>query len=204
MRGKQKMYLRWLVVACGIASAGVFAGAVVGGQFQAPLSDKVASSLQEAPLTKVADIPAANGLGGRGVFLQPTSAGFLCLWDAPSATALTKQGGCNQSSDPLGGRKMMMSLAYDGGPAIRDVSDARIIGIASLDVAAIEIAMTDGTRRAVKLKRTNEIVGLNGSFRAFGYRLKHSDLKRGVGPTEVVAYDLSGTEIERQPTGIGG
>jgi hypothetical protein len=197
------MFWRWLVVACGVSVAGVFAGAVVGAQVQAPVSIEAASALRHEPLAKVADIPAANGVGGRGVFIQSTDELF-CLWDAPSAMALTRQGGCNRSTDPLAGKKMMISLAYDGGPAIRDVTDARIIGLASLDVTAVEIAMTDGTRRAVKLKRTGVIDGLDGAYRAFGYRLKPSDLKQGVGPTAVIAFDSSGTEVDRQTTGFGG
>jgi hypothetical protein len=204
MSGKHRMYRRWLVVACGVAAAGVFAGAVVGAQFQAPLSVEAASSLREEPLAKVADIPAANGLGGRGVFVQSTSSGFLCLWDAPSANALTRQGGCNRSSDPLGGRKMRISFAYDGGPAIGDVTDARLIGVASLDVATAHVVMTDGTRRDLALKRIPKISGVAGLHRVFGYRLKSSDLERGVGPAAVVALDSAGDEIDRHSTGFEG
>ena len=40
-------------------------------------------------------------------------------------------------------------------------------------------------------------------FQAFAYRFKKVDLRNGVGPTAIVAYDAGGAEIGRQPTGIG-
>jgi hypothetical protein len=196
--GVNSISRRWIAIACGAVAAGVFAGGVVGAQ-SVPVD--VASSLGDEPLAKVADIPTEEGRGGRGVFVQPTD-GFLCLWDAPSASSLTRQGGCNRSDDPLAGKKMMISFAYDGGPAVRDVRDARLIGLVSLDVAAIQVAMSDGSLRAVKLKHAGAISGAKGAFRAFGYRLKPSDYKRGVGPVAVVAFDAAGREIERQPTGF--
>jgi len=180
----------------------VLAGAVVGAQFQARPSEEVRSSLRADELLKVADVSAAPGLAARGVFLQPTSAGFLCLWDAPSAASLARQGGCNPADDPLDGERMLISFAYEGGPAIRDVKDARLVGVASLDVATVEVVMSDGSRRDVVTKRTPALAGLTGSYRAFGYRLKTSDLKRGVGPTAVVALDGAGREIDRQVTGF--
>ena len=204
MTGKRKTYRRWIVLGCGVAAAGVLAGGVVGAQVEGPLSEDVAASLRTAPLTKVADITAANGLEARGVFVQPAASGLLCLWDAPSATSLTRLGGCNRSSDPLGGKKMTISFSQDGGPALSDVKDARIIGLTSIDVAAVQVLMTDGTRRDVKLKRTPAIARVAGSYLAFGYRLKQSDLRQAVGPAAVVALDATGQEIDRQQTGFGG
>ena len=40
-------------------------------------------------------------------------------------------------------------------------------------------------------------------LQVFGYRFKKADLKRGLGPTAIVALDADGVEIGRQPTGIG-
>lgn len=199
---RKRVTRRSTVLVIGVIAGGIFTGGVVGAQFRAAPSEDLEASLRDDPLVQVADIPAAHGHGGRGVFVQPTSAGFLCLWDAPSATALSRQGGCNPADDPLGGNKLRVSFAYDGGPAIRDVKDARLIGLATIDVASIQLVMTDGTRRDVAMKRTPAVSGLQGSYRAFGYRLKPSDLRQGVGPTVVLALDSAGKEIERQPTGF--
>jgi len=72
------------------------------------------AALAAVVVQKVAEVSAAPGLAARGVFLQPTSAGFLCLWDAPSAVSLARQGGCNPADDPLAGKRMMISFAYAG------------------------------------------------------------------------------------------
>jgi hypothetical protein len=199
--GTRRMIGRWAVLFIAVVVGGVVAGAVVGAQFQPALSEDLLAARQSDPLVKVADIPAAANSAGRGVFVQPTG-GLLCLWDAPSAASLTKQGGCNPADDPLIGRRMMISFAYDGGPAIRDVTDARLVGIVSLDVTTVQIAMTDGTRRSVKLKQTAKIAGLKGSFRAFGYRFKRSDFKQGLGPTAVIGFNAAGNEIYREETGF--
>jgi hypothetical protein len=177
------------------------AGGVVGAQFKPPVPDELDAALRTEPLVKVVDIPPADGLGGRGIFLQ-AAAGHVCLWDAPSANALARQGACNPEADVLGGQEMMVNFAYDGGPAARDVKDARLVGIASADVATVEIVMTDGSRRAVPLSRTPRISSRTGSLRAFGYRLPRGDLKRGVGPVAVVALDADGKQIDRQVTGF--
>ena len=60
--------------------------------------------------------------------------------------------------------------------------------------------MSDGSTRKVKLEKAK--VG-SDEFQAFGYRFKKADLKKGIGPTAVVAFDASGNELGRQPTGIG-
>jgi hypothetical protein len=80
------------------------------------------------------------------------------------------------------------------------VTDARLIGLASADVGSMRVLMSDGGLRSIKLKKAK--VG-SDEFQAFGFRFKKSDLKKGVGPTAVVAYDADGVEIGRQQTGIG-
>jgi len=139
-------------------------------------------------------------LPGRGVFAQFTSTGHFCLSDAPLDSPQMGGGGCNAADDPLGGTSISASLAYDGGPAIAGVKDARVIGLASAEVASIDVLMTDGTSRSVKLKKAK--VG-SDELQVFGYRFKKADLKRGLGPTAIVALDADGVEIGRQPTGIG-
>jgi hypothetical protein len=192
---------RWLAVTAGvIVSAGALAGGVIAGRLG--WTDDAASldaALAEAPAASLLEIPSADGLPARGVFAQVT-AGHVCLSDAPLDSPLMGGGGCNPADDPLGGQAFSASLAYDGGPAVQDVKDARIVGLTSLDVASMRVLMSDGTSRQIKLKKAK--VG-SDEFRAYGHRFKKVDLRRGVGPTAVVAFDAAGNEIDRQATGIG-
>jgi hypothetical protein len=124
------------------------------------------------------------------------------LWDAPSTGGRVKQGGCNSIDDPLGGQKLSASFSYQGGPAAAQVSDARLIGLVSLDVTSVRLLMSDGTLRNIPMRRTPAVSSSAGTFRAFAYRLRNSDLKRGIGPTAVLALDSSDNEIDRQETGF--
>ena len=193
---------RWALLGLGLVVAGALAGGVVASQlrgFDDP--EGLFAAIREDPVVHVADIPAAGGAPGHGVFAQVTSTGHFCLWDAPSASSRQRQGGCNSLEDPLGGRVLSASLAYDGGPAAGDVSDARLIGLAAATVAGVQVLMSDGTRREVHLQKAS----LGGeSFKAFGFRFKRADLRRGIGPTAVLAVDETGHEIDRQPTGFAG
>lgn len=186
-----------VVLAAGVVVGGVIAGGVDWSGRQAQLD----VALTGADPVKLADIPAAEGSPARGVFAQVTSTGLFCLSDAPIGSPLKGGGGCNAADDPLGGDSISASLAYDGGPGIASVTDARLIGLASVEVASVLVLMSDGSTRAIKLKTAK--VG-SDEFQAFGYRFKKSDLRKGIGPSAIVAYDAAGTEIGRQPTGIGG
>ena len=181
-----------------IGAAVVVGGVIAGGFDWSRSADELDAALVDARPTRVADIQAADGLPARGVFAQITSTGHFCLSDAALDAPLT--GGCNPLDDPLGGSAVSASLAYDGGPAIETVRDARLIGLAASDVATVRLVMSDGSSRAVKLKRAK--VG-SDEFSAFGFRLRKSDLKNGIGPVAVVAYDGNEVEIARQTTGIG-
>lgn len=181
-------------------SAMLVAGVVAGGFDWSRSSDELDAALANTRPTQVADIPAADGLPARGVFAQITSTGHFCLSDAPLDAPLTGGGGCNAADDPLGGSVISASLAYDGGPAIQAVRDARLIGLAAASVVSVRIVMTDGSSRAVKLRTST--VGEQG-LQVFGFRMRKSDLKKGVGPIAVVALDESGAEVGRQTTGIG-
>jgi hypothetical protein len=193
---------RWGIAATATAlAAAVLAGAVIAGQFRAADPEGLGADLATGEMTRVADIAAADGLPARGVFVQTTRGGQVCLWDALSATSLQRGGGCNPADDPLGGSQISASLAYDGGPAAEGIRDARIVGLAARDVAAVEIVMTDGTRRSVRL--TGAKLG-SMEVKAFGYRVRVLDLRKGVGPAAVVALDASGAETARQATGFAG
>jgi hypothetical protein len=197
MSGRKAVVLAVVAVA-----AAVLVGSVVAGGFDwSRSSDELQTALAETRPTRVSDIPAADGLPARGVFAQITSTGHFCLSDAPLDVPVAGGGGgCNAADDPLGGSVISSSLAYDGGPAIEAVRDARLIGLAAASVASVRILMSDGSSRAVKLRTST--VGDRG-LQVFGFRVRKSDLKKGVGPIAVVALDESGSEVARQTTGIG-
>jgi hypothetical protein len=195
------MMRRWTLVVVGLFLSGAFAGSVVAAQqiwFSGP--DQIAAALDRGALVKVADISALNGLAGRGVYVQQTPNGLTCLWDAPSFDAREKQGGCNSADDPLAGSKMMISFAYEGGPALETVSDARLIGLISDQVGSVQVVMSDGTRRRVPVHRTPRTVG---EFQAFGARFGRAEIRRGLTPVAVIALDRTGAVIDRQETGFG-
>ncbi len=194
MLGKRVVVASIVVVAAALLTSGVIAA-----QFRGADPDAFHDALAAGDAVRVADIAAADGLSGRGVFAQ-TTGGQLCVWDAPSADSLQRGGGCNALDQPLGGSVLSASLAYEGGPALEDVRDARLIGLAEDAVASVAVLMTDGSVRAVRMRKA-KLDG--GDFLAFGYRFKKADLRSGVGPVAVIARDADGEELARQPTGIG-
>src|SRR5262245_60112208 len=196
------MSTRPAVVAALVAvAASVLVAGVVGAGFDwSRSSDELDAALAEGQPRQIAEIAASDGMPARGVFVQLTSTGHFCLSDAPIEHPSMGGGGCNPADDPLGGQHLSVSLAYDGGPALAAVRDARLIGLATDSATSLRVLMTDGSWRTVKLKKAS--VGAD-SFKAFGYRFKRSDLKNGIGPNAVVAYDASGVEIGRQATAIG-
>jgi len=195
------MRIRHLAVAgVVVATAGVLVAGVVAGGFDwSKSADELEAALAKTQPTQVADFPAADGLPARGVFAQVTSTGLFCLSDAPLDAPRAGGGGCNAADDPLGGAAISASLAYDGGPAVDSVRDARLIGLAAANVAIVRVRMSDGTWRPITLKKS--VVGED--LQVFAYRMRKSDLKKGIGPTAVVAFDVDGTEFGRQTTGIG-
>jgi hypothetical protein len=190
-----------VVAAVVVVAASVLVTAVVGAGFDwSRSSEELNAALAEGEPTHIADIAASGGLPERGAYAQLTPTGHFCLSDAPLDTPNMGGGGCNPADDPLGGQNLSVSLAYDGGPALDAVRDARLIGLATQGVSSVRVLMSDGSWRTVKLK--NAHLGAS-TFKAFGYRFQRSDLRRGIGPAAVVAFDPSGAEIGRQATGIG-
>jgi hypothetical protein len=197
MSGKRGMR-RWAALGVGLLLAGALASAVVASRLDH--GSELIAAIDDAAMTRVADIEAAEGAPSRGVFVQLTRTGHLCVWEAPSATSRERGGGCNSVDDPLNGNVLSATLSYDGGPVISDVRSASLFGLAASEVARASVLMRDGTSRAIKLK--NAKVG-SDEFQAFGYRFKKSDLRHGVGPIAVIARAADGSELGRQTTGIG-
>ena len=194
---------RKTVILVGVATvlACVFAAGLAASQLGDPPPDvdALASATRTAPMTRIADLAAGEGLPARGVYAQVTSIGQFCLWDAPSQGSREKLGGCNPVSDPLGGHPLSASFAYDGGPPPRDVKDARLIGLVSSDVAQVEILMSDGSRRLLPLRQVPASIG---DFHVFAHRFGRGQLAHGVTPVAVVALDADGNELDRQATGF--
>ena len=190
---------RWVALVVGVVAAGALAGAVVAAKFDD--GRDLVAAIDEAQLTRVADVPAGDGSSGGGVFVQVTRTGHICVWEAVSATSRERGGGCNSADDPLNGRSLSFTLGYDGGPSVADVKSATLVGLAATEVSRASVLMSDGTRREIHLKKA-KVAG--DDYRAFGYRFKKADLRRGIEPTAVVAVDADGIEIDRQATGFGG
>ena len=195
----RRLSKRWMIVGIGVVVAALLAGRVVAAQFDD--GRDLAEAIGEDPLVRVADIAPGDGFPGRGVFVQLTRTGHLCVWEAPSATSRERGGGCNPADDPLGGRALSVTFSYDGGPAVADVTSATLFGLAAPEVARASVVMSDGTRREIRLK-TIEVAG--DELRVFGFRFRKADLRRNVTPIAVVALDTGGNELDRQATGFAG
>lgn len=191
----------WAALGIVAALSLVLAAGVVAARWGGDQVDPAAlhEAIEEAPLVQVAEIPATGRARARSVFVQRTATGQVCLWDGTSTTSRDLLGGCNDAAEPLGGRPLSISFAYEGGPAVADVSDARLVGLAEASVATVRIVMSDGSARGVVLRRAT-IAG--ASYGAFGYRVRPSDLRQGVTPVAVVALDRVGRELDRQATGF--
>lgn len=198
LRPKRRALLLGIAALAAIVAVG---SVIAAGREAPPDLEALEAAVERDTMTRAAEIPAADRLAARGVYLQLTSTGHFCLWDAPSAGSRERQGGCNPASDPLAGRPLSISFAYDGGPSARTVTDARLVGVATTDVAHVLVELSDGMRRRVAL-RGARIGGTD--YRAFGHRLRRSDLREGVGPVAVLAVDHDGREIDRQATGFAG
>ena len=195
----KRAFKAWIGVALGVVVAGALAGGVVA--YRADDGGELTAATADARLVRVADIASAEGSPGKGVYVQLTRTGHLCVWEAPSATSRERGGGCNTADDPLNGRPLSFTLSYDGGPAVADVKGATLFGLTSTEVVRASVLMSDGSAQEIRL-RDVDVAG--DDYRAFGFRIKKADLRKGVGPTAVVAVDETGTEIDRQATGIGG
>jgi hypothetical protein len=190
---------RWAALVAGMLVAATAAGAVVAAQFDD--GSKLTQAIGEGQLMKIADIASSDAAPARGVFVETTSTGHLCVWEAASPTSRERGGGCNTDDDPLNGRALWFTLSYDGGPALADVKGATLFGLAARTVTRANVLMSDGSTREIRLRDVH-VAGTE--YRAFGYRFKTADLRKEIGPMNVVAIDDEGVEIDRQPTGIGG
>ena len=150
--------------------------------------------------SRVATLPPQAGRPEVGVYVARLSDGSICVSDA-SGDKTTAGGGCNSASAPLNGKPFMALFAYDGGPGVATVKDARLYGLADGSVDELRLEMSDGSTRQLHLG-AQAVAGT--PYRAFAYRVSHADIRARITPVAVVAYDASATVIGRQPTGLPG
>lgn len=193
------------LVLAALAVLGLALGGIANGVFRNADSPSAFPDVHSpaSRLATVARFPSEPGSPERQVVLQRTPDGYLCLWDSPDATARLGVGGCNPASDPLAGHELFVSLAYDGGPAVDTVRDARLSGLLAAHVDRVQVLMSDGSTRRVALSSAPTRSVADTDYRSFAYRIRQSDLRRGVTPVAVLALDATGAEIDRQTTGVG-
>jgi hypothetical protein len=196
---------RTIVVAGAVCVAGLAVAGIASGLHRAAGTPSAAPDIRgnAGSLAQVAQFASEDGRAARQVVLQRTPDGYLCVWDSPDGTADHGVGGCNPADDPLAGHKVFVSLAYDGGPAVTAVHDARLSGLAAADVASARLVMTDGSTRPILLSPRSTRAVAGKDYRPFAYRMRQSDLESGVGPVAVLVLDARGKVIDRQATGIG-
>ncbi len=184
-----------------LAAAGVATGVLRGAGSPSSRPD---ISSPDATSAVVASFPAAGQARARALVLQRTPDGYVCLWDSPDGSVAKGLGGCNPAAAPLGGRKLMVNLAYDGGPRASTVRDARLSGLAVAEAASAEVVMSDGSSRPLRLLRPGTRALAGADYAVIAYRVRESDLRAGVTPVAVVVRDAAGRELDRQATGIEG
>jgi hypothetical protein len=156
------------------------------------LPDSAVRFLHPGESRRVAQFTTSAG-AARAVFVNRSSdTSQICIWDTDVASG-EQAGGCNPAGDVFSGHAFTMSLAYDGGPAVTAVREARIVGLVTDAVASVEVAYSNGTTRRALISRD----------RAFVHVVPPLLLRKGVGPIAVIARSTAGAVIDRQATGIG-
>jgi hypothetical protein len=196
---------RALVVTGVVCTGALAVGGIANGLHRAAGTPSATPDIRgnAGTVEQVAQFAPESGRAARQVVLQRTPDGYLCVWDSPEGTADHGVGGCNPADDPLAGHKVFVSLAYDGGPAIAAVRDARLSGLAAADAASARLVMSDGTTRSILLSPQSTHAVAGKDYRPFAYRVRRGDLERGVGPVAVLVLDAQGRVIDRHVTGIG-
>jgi hypothetical protein len=103
-------------------------------------------------------------------------------------------GGCNPAGSFFAGKPFVVSLGYEGGPEPASVSEAVVTGVVSDQVTRIEVANSGGVTTGVELTADG----------GFVWKARPSDLRAGIGPQFIVAYDENGAELGRESIAISG
>ncbi len=126
------------------------------------------------------------------VFLTRSKDGKqVCLLDTDLVSG-QQGGGCNDATSVFAGRKIQISVGFEGGPSQETIRDVRVVGLATADVSSVRVELSDGTARELELT----------ADRAFAWAMPQSDLDRSLEPRAVVAVGRSGKTIDRAETGF--
>ena len=126
------------------------------------------------------------------VFLARSKDGKqVCLFDTDLVTG-QQGGGCNDATSVFAGRKIQISVSFEGGPTPATIRDVRIVGLAAPGIASVRVELSDATARTVELT----------ADRAFAWAMPQSDVDRGVQPRAVVAIGRDGKPIDGAETGF--
>lgn len=147
---------------------------------------------------EVAQFPPQSGRPDASVYVALLADGSVCV-NAAISDKTSWSGGCNPASAPLGDKPFMALFTYDGGPTVATVKEARLHGLVDHSVKNLRAEMSDSSTRQLSLS-AHPVVGT--PYRVFAHRVSPADLNTGITPVAVVAYDASGGEISRQPTGL--
>lgn len=187
------------------ALAGVLAGTATGVMktgiiafSRAPDSSDslpLLSVLRTGESRRIADFADGDVSDARAVFVSRATEGgeeMVCLWDTNLLNG-HQGGGCNYAYDPFGGRRMMVSLAFDGGPALETITEARIIGLVDPAVVSVGILQANGKTTDVRLSPD----------RAFAVAYTQSDILHGRAPVAVIGRDVRHAVIDQEPLQLG-
>lgn len=198
---KRKKWIALPVTVAATAAAGVLTGIGVlsaTASSESPGQSAAAALERNGLGARIATFAAGNGAPERGVYLAQLEDGRTCLMDA-DAGGRTAGGGCSRGDDALDGEPFSATFMYDGGPDPSSVTDARLAGLVAPSVARIFAVMSNGSTRTLPLSEKGVA---STSYRVFAFRVSRGDLRNGVTPTAIVAYDRQGTELARQSTGL--
>jgi len=194
------------LTAVGIATVAIAAAAVAyatsegspealvrpgGANDELPANAGFLRHLDAGSTRRVASFRLAGGRE-RGVYLAKTRDGRqLCLFDTDLATG-DQGGGCNDADALFGEQSIVISLAYEGGPTRTTIRDVRIIGLATPSVDSVAVELSNGERQPVRLTRDQ----------GFAWVMPQADVRRGLEPVGVVAFDQTGRVLDRAQTGF--
>jgi hypothetical protein len=141
--------------------------------------------LDEGKLERRATLPS-KAHGRHAIYLAPKNEGGACVLDV---TEDRLGAGCNAVL--FGEHDVAFVESSEGGPARGAMTELRLAGVASPRVRSLELELSDGTRARVPLAAGN----------AFLYEAAASDLRDGVVPAALHAFNAGGRQLDTLPLG---
>jgi len=192
---KRKGITRILVVVGSATLVSAIIGSYAGAGLGSILSPSSSRHESITLVGKAATLARFSKASSFGAWVQRDADGNVCLFDGPLGGA-PRSGGCNPASNPLGGQRMLALYTFDGGPEIQTVTNARLAGVVTPDVADVRITLTNGVSHSLALTTSPAASVLGANDRAFAYVISNNQFAAGIGPATVIAYDASGHVLE--------